>query len=262
MHARNNDHEQQNQHNLDTLLFDKIGAAIYCSRLLTQLGGLQPLRHFLSSAARGAPLWRLALRAPTYDPNGEVTLDSSAPADTAVAVRGLGEHPVAELTWSNLDLPGEENVLDVTVTVDDATVVGTPDDTAALNLSITDVNEAPTLSLSNLVPSLAEDTDTLHLPIEGDPVATGMGNPHCTFFVEDAEAVVAGDALGSVERLWQTSLLRRIAGDPVRFTPYELGLALSLTVAPRSVRCMVMTCLATLQRLLLLRLRCKRFVQP
>ncbi len=36
---------------------------------------------------------------------------------------------------------------------------------------------------------LAEDTDTLHLPISGDPVATGMGNPHCTFFVADAEAV-------------------------------------------------------------------------
>jgi diaminopimelate epimerase len=31
--------------------------------------------------------------------------------------------------------------------------------------------------------------DTLELPIEGGPVATGMGNPHCTFFVADAEAV-------------------------------------------------------------------------
>lgn len=36
---------------------------------------------------------------------------------------------------------------------------------------------------------LAEDVDTLHLPIDGDPVATGMGNPHCTFFVDDAEAI-------------------------------------------------------------------------
>jgi len=36
---------------------------------------------------------------------------------------------------------------------------------------------------------LAGPTDTLHLPIDGDPVATGMGNPHCTFFVADAEAV-------------------------------------------------------------------------
>ena len=31
--------------------------------------------------------------------------------------------------------------------------------------------------------------DTLHLPIDGTPVATGMGNPHCTFFVEDADAI-------------------------------------------------------------------------
>jgi diaminopimelate epimerase len=36
---------------------------------------------------------------------------------------------------------------------------------------------------------LAEAMDTLHLPIEGDPVATGMGNPHCTFFVPDAEVI-------------------------------------------------------------------------
>ena len=36
---------------------------------------------------------------------------------------------------------------------------------------------------------LSEDIDTLHLPIPGDPVATSMGNPHCTFFVEDAENV-------------------------------------------------------------------------
>ncbi|MEM1371263.1 MAG: diaminopimelate epimerase [Pseudomonadota bacterium] len=36
---------------------------------------------------------------------------------------------------------------------------------------------------------LAEPVDTLHLPIDGDPVATSMGNPHCTFFVEAAEAI-------------------------------------------------------------------------
>ena len=40
----------------------------------------------------------------------------------------------------------------------------------------------------DLIP-LAEPTDTLELPIEGGPTATSMGNPHCTFFVEDAEAV-------------------------------------------------------------------------
>ena len=36
---------------------------------------------------------------------------------------------------------------------------------------------------------LAAAMDTLHLPLDGDPVATGMGNPHCSFFVDDAEAV-------------------------------------------------------------------------
>lgn len=36
---------------------------------------------------------------------------------------------------------------------------------------------------------LAHDVNTLHLPIAGDPVATGMGNPHCTFFVDDADAL-------------------------------------------------------------------------
>ena len=36
---------------------------------------------------------------------------------------------------------------------------------------------------------LARAMDTLELPIPGSPSATGVGNPHCTFFVEDAEAV-------------------------------------------------------------------------
>ena len=40
---------------------------------------------------------------------------------------------------------------------------------------------------------LSEAIDLLHLPVaEGnlsDPVGVGMGNPHCVFFVEDAEAV-------------------------------------------------------------------------
>lgn len=36
---------------------------------------------------------------------------------------------------------------------------------------------------------LAREMDTLELPIPGGPTATSMGNPHCTFFVEDAEAL-------------------------------------------------------------------------
>jgi diaminopimelate epimerase len=36
---------------------------------------------------------------------------------------------------------------------------------------------------------LARDVDHLHLPMAGDPVGVGMGNPHCVHFVPDAEAV-------------------------------------------------------------------------
>ena len=34
---------------------------------------------------------------------------------------------------------------------------------------------------------LAHAMDTLELPIEGKPTATSMGNPHCSFFVDDVE---------------------------------------------------------------------------
>lgn len=46
---------------------------------------------------------------------------------------------------------------------------------------------APLLDWADI--PLAGAMDSLHLPIPGDPVATGMGNPHCTFFVPDAESV-------------------------------------------------------------------------
>ncbi len=36
---------------------------------------------------------------------------------------------------------------------------------------------------------LAEPLDTVALPIEGAPAATGMGNPHCSFFVDDVDAL-------------------------------------------------------------------------
>lgn len=36
---------------------------------------------------------------------------------------------------------------------------------------------------------LSQAVDPLHLPLPGDPVAVGMGNPHCVLFVADAETV-------------------------------------------------------------------------
>lgn len=57
---------------------------------------------------------------------------------------------------------------------------------------ITSVNMGPPQLDWRSIP-LAEEMDTLELPIEGAPVATGMGNPHCTFFVPDAEAVALSE---------------------------------------------------------------------
>ena len=59
-----------------------------------------------------------------------------------------------------LDFEGGNTTLDVTVEVDDSAVGGTPDDSEALSISVTDVNAAPTLALENAITSLAEDTDT------------------------------------------------------------------------------------------------------
>ena len=52
----------------------------------------------------------------------------------------------------------------------------------------TSVNMGQPQLMWNDVP-LAQEMDTLELPIPGNPTATGMGNPHCTFFGEDAEAI-------------------------------------------------------------------------
>ncbi len=40
---------------------------------------------------------------------------------------------------------------------------------------------------------LAHQTDVDHLPLEGDPAAVGMGNPHCVFFVDDITRVDVAD---------------------------------------------------------------------
>ncbi|MRX50913.1 diaminopimelate epimerase [Paracoccus sp. S-4012] len=53
---------------------------------------------------------------------------------------------------------------------------------------LTRVNMGPPVLDWQAIP-LAREVDTLRLPIEGDPVATGMGNPHATFFVASLDAV-------------------------------------------------------------------------
>ena len=54
------------------------------------------------------------------------------------------------------------------------------------------VNMGPPQLAWDQVP-LARPVDLQHLPLAGDPVAVGMGNPHCVLFVPDADSAdVAG----------------------------------------------------------------------
>jgi diaminopimelate epimerase len=50
------------------------------------------------------------------------------------------------------------------------------------------VNMGPPLTEWQAIP-LSGPQDALHLPLAGDPVGVGMGNPHCVFITQDAEAV-------------------------------------------------------------------------
>ncbi len=90
---------------------------------------------------------------------------------------------------------------------------------------------------------LAREVDTLHLPIDGDPVATGMGNPHCTFFVEDAEAVDL-QSFGPVQERHplfpertNVQVATVIARDRIRMRVWERGTG--ITLASGSSSCAV-----------------------
>ena len=90
---------------------------------------------------------------------------------------------------------------------------------------------------------LAEAVDTLHMPIEGDPVATGMGNPHCTFFVEDAEAIDLARHGPEIEHhplfpeRTNVQFAQLIAPDHLRMRVWERGVG--VTLASGSSSCAV-----------------------
>ncbi len=98
---------------------------------------------------------------------------------------------------------------------------------------LTRVNMGQPLTHWREIP-LAHEVDTLALPIDGSPVATGMGNPHCTFFVTDAEAV-ALETLGPEfehHRLFpartNVEFVQVLAPDAIRLRIWERGIGVTL----------------------------------
>jgi diaminopimelate epimerase len=98
---------------------------------------------------------------------------------------------------------------------------------------LTSVNMGPPQLEWHEIP-LAHEMDTLHLPIDGEPVATGMGNPHCTFFVEDAEAVDLGTRGSETEHhplypeRTNVQFASLIGPDHLRMRVWERGVGVTL----------------------------------
>mgnify|MGYP006430617027 CR=1 FL=1 len=98
--------------------------------------------------------------------------DGSASAACGNATRCIARHLMQETGQTALTLSTARGTL---------RAVDAGDGRSSVNMG------APQLDWHEI--PLAEAIDTLALPIEGGPTATGMGNPHCSFFVADAEAV-------------------------------------------------------------------------
>ncbi len=98
---------------------------------------------------------------------------------------------------------------------------------------LTAVNMGQPQLLWNEIP-LARDVETLALPIDGAPVATGMGNPHCTFFVDDVSSVDVG-ALGAelehhplYPQRTNVQFAQIIGADRIRMRVWERGAGITL----------------------------------
>ncbi|MFW5654443.1 MAG: diaminopimelate epimerase [Roseicyclus sp.] len=90
---------------------------------------------------------------------------------------------------------------------------------------------------------LSRAVDTLHLPLDGDPVATSMGNPHCTFFVADAEAIDLAERGAAVENdplfpeRTNVQFAQMLGPDRMRVRVWERGAG--VTLASGSSSCAV-----------------------
>lgn len=124
---------------------------------------------------RGVGFDQLALIEPGENADARLTFynaDGSLSAACGNATRCIARYLMDESGATNLRLATDHAVL----LAEEA------------GQGLTRVNMGPPVLDWARIP-LARDVDTLHLPVAGDPVATGMGNPHMTFFVPDAAAV-------------------------------------------------------------------------
>ena len=107
---------------------------------------------------------------------------------------------------------------------------------------LTSVNMGHPMTRWDQIP-LAREVDTLSLPIEGSPVATGMGNPHCSFFVDDVADVDVPDLGARMEHhplfpeRTNVQVASVVGPDHLRMRVWERGVG--MTLASGSSTCAV-----------------------
>ncbi|MEX2519066.1 MAG: diaminopimelate epimerase [Paracoccaceae bacterium] len=91
---------------------------------------------------------------------------------------------------------------------------------------------------------LAEAMDTLHLPLPGSPAACSMGNPHCTYLVENADAAPLEKLGAETERCplfpqrTNVQIVEVVSRDRARVRVWERGVG--VTLASGSSSCAVL----------------------
>lgn len=141
----------------------------------TPLAMSPDLARALGDRHRGVGFDQLVLIETGSDADLQLTFyntDGSRAGACGNATRCIAQWEMARRDAKDLTLKTERGVLHAIDAGDDKTSVN-------MGLPLLDWRDVP----------LSEDVDLLNLPIEGSPVATGMGNPHCTFFVDDAESI-------------------------------------------------------------------------
>jgi diaminopimelate epimerase len=133
------------------------------------------LARAIADRHRGVGFDQLAIIEPDEDADLRLVFlnaDGSPSAACGNATRCIARHEMDATGRADLTIRTERGLLDARDAGDGMTSVN-------MGAPLTGWAEIP----------LAREVDTLHLPLEGDPVATSMGNPHCTFFVADAEGI-------------------------------------------------------------------------
>jgi diaminopimelate epimerase len=83
-------------------------------------------------------------------------------------------------------------------------------------------------------PAIPVVADPAHLPLDGDPMAVGMGNPHCVFFVPDADTAPVSTRGPLVEtdplfpEATNVEFASLLAPDHLRLRVWERGTGITL----------------------------------